>query len=420
MNQTPINFDEHNLYSELEHNVIKTYKKIVASRYFTSSQLEEVSMEASKRLNDHPNLDPLYFYLTYMKGVSFLSLSCSTYEEYERRFRHFFTSIADEIINLLSKVERVTYRAFLEQILFHFVYDMNESRAPWSMVLKRMLTRMPIEHLEPTYYFLQDSLSNQEASRDVSLTYSYIALLVGKEKEALKLLELSILPVTEQEVTLHFQCLKKHERWESMRHWFSTLFLQRPNGPYGSLQPLADEMKASLHKDPRELTHVWNRWLLAPSYHRFQSLTRHLSIEEKDLLLEDLLPKMQDRFHQVETITTYMKLLLEYKRFDDASRYFLLHERDPLRLRPEKIKLLEALYENRPLLIKPIYHQFVVRLVEKKSRAHYEQAVIFIKMLSKLYASSNESVRFLDYVKRMKKTYRTYRAFVEELKTIES
>ncbi len=416
-----MNKDEEYLYAELEEDVIDTYKKIIASRYFTASHLEEVAAEAKQRIHLHRSVEAHTFYLLYMKGVYSLSISCSTYEEFDRRFQHFFTSMSAAIVESVEDIKHDSelYQAFLEQVLFHFVYDMEGQHAPWSRLLQRMLATMPVEHLEPLYRFLNNAITTRYPARDVSLLFSYVTLIVGKEKEALSLLTESILPVTEHEVTIHFQCLKKRERWETMKQWFTELFSHKPNGPYGSLQPLADEMQAHIHRDPVELKQIWNRWLLAPSYNRFRSLTRHLEQQEVENIVDELLPKMRERFHQIETVSTYMKLLHSFRRFDEASRYFLQHERDPFRLRPEKTDMLDLLFKERPDLIKPIYHQFVVRLVEKKSRAHYEHAVHFIKFLKRIYENNNERDLFLAYVKRMKKTYRTYRAFVEELKTIE-
>ena len=159
--------------------------------------------------------------------------------------------------------------------------------------------------------------------------------------------------------------------------------------------------------------------MLSPNYERFLTYIRHLTKEEQLELVDRLLPELEKRLHHLETAKTYEKLLLTFEKYELAMRYFLQYEREPLRLRQEKEELLQALREHAPALARPVYHQFIVRLVEKKSRLHYEQAAMFIKTLQLLYKSGEERDLFSEYITKLKKTYRTYRAFVEELKQID-
>lgn len=408
-------------YQEVEQDVIHTYKFITSSRYVTNRHLEQISIDAKNRISRIKTDQSWQYVLTYMRGVFSLSTRANTYDEYERRFSYFFQAMIENLLTLHNSLQEdvSNYRLFLEHVLFLVAYDADNVKAPWPQLLFRIVVDMKTEHVEPVYTFLSKSIDTGSCSRALALTYSYVSLLAGKEVTALSILTKKGARYQEQEVNQHFQLLKERSRWRTIKQWLTVLFSHKTKGHYGSLQPIIDEMNTALPSPKNEQESIWNRWMLSPNYQRFLNYTQHLTTEEQFELVERLLPLLEQRLDHLETAKTYEKLLLTYKKYEHAMRYFLKYEREPLRQRSEKEELLQALCKHAPVLARPVYHQFIVRLVEKKSRVHYEQAARFLRTLQTLYSSPEEQVLFREYVTRLKKKYRTYRAFVEELKQID-
>ncbi|MCM3715175.1 hypothetical protein M3202_13885 [Alkalihalobacillus oceani] len=406
-------------FAAIEQDIIHTYKLITSSRYITNRHLEQISADAKKRLSHVESEDDWLYLLTYMRGIYTLAERAATYEEYERRFHYFFQAMSDELLAGREKMQLTgAFRPFLEQLLFLVVYHAEEAEAPWPPLLFQLLKNMEASYIEPIFTFLSESVDRSRCSRPLSLAYSYAALLAGDEKAALSILRAQRHPYLDQELRSHFELLKQRSKWQTMKEWVDALFPHKHQGTFGSLQPFIDEMKTTLPANKKEFDAVWNRWLLSPSYQRFLTFSKHYRDDELEELLNRLLPELKRRLHQVEAAKTFEKLLLTTKRYPLAADYFLKHERDPLRMRPEKVELLEALRRDAPAYAKPVYHQLVIRLIEKKSRLHYEQAAVLLKELKGIYEQDETLFRFADYLTKLKKMYRTYRAFIEELKRI--
>ncbi|MFC0557731.1 hypothetical protein [Halalkalibacter alkalisediminis] len=410
---------EAEVYQEIEQPILLTFKTITASRYVTNRHLEQFSTDAITQISGLKTDYPWLYLLTYMGGVFERSTHLTNYQEFERRFTYFYHTLSDEIISQVKHIDARSYRLFVNRLLKRIAKHSRILQAPWSHLLLKLLPTMPAAHIDHVYQTLSSSIDPSECSQSVALAYSYVALLAGKEMSSIGILQKNGVNYREQEVTPHFQLLKERARWQTMKQWFIVLFPQKKTGQYGSLQKFMDEMNTVLPISSKEQESIWNRWLLSPNYQRFKTYTRHLSDTQQLKLVERILPELEQRLHQIEAAKTYEKILLVYEQYELAARYFLKYERDPTRLREEKLELLAALKVARPDLSRPIYHQFIVRLVEKKSRIHYEQAASYLSELQSLYTSDKEQIMFMTYVKRLKKMYRTYRAFVEELKRID-
>lgn len=411
---------ESEIYNQIETDVIHTYKLITSSRYSTNRHLEQITKEAKVKVSHIEEHKPLV-YLTYIRGVFSLSVYANNYEEFERRFTYFYDAMIEDIVKQLNEQpeNNEQFSSLLDQVLFLITYDAGNEYAPWPHLLDKLIPSRSTQVLSNVYHFLNESIDPTSCSRALALTYCYISLLVDKEVTALSVLTQHGLPYGERELYSHFTLLKKKQRWRTMKQWLTVLFPSKQKRNYGSLQPIVDEMNTALPTSTKEKELIWNRWIESPSYTRFQTYTKHLSSKEQKELIEQLLPKLEKRLTHLETIKTYERLLLLSENYERMMNYFLKYEREALRLTPEKEALLEALEKHAPKLAKPVYHQFIIRLVEKKSRAHYEQAVHFIKKLNKLYKTDEDRKRFIVYIKGIKKMYRTYRAFIEELKQID-
>ncbi|MDT8859599.1 hypothetical protein N0O92_05080 [Alkalihalobacillus sp. MEB130] len=410
--------EESELYLELEKDITHTYQLLTSSRYVNNRNLELVCNDAKNRVNKPNRDEPWVALLVYMRGIYTYTLLKGNYQEFERRFSYFFQSLSHDILDLVRNIEPSQYRQFINKLLNLVIENQQRQLAPWPSLLLQLVQQMPTEHIDAAYSRLTKKIDTVTCSRELALTYSYLALLAGKEMTALTVLQQIGNSLKEVEATLHFQLLKERGRWRTMKQWVHTLYAKKKNSHYGSLQKYVDEMNSVLPVSSKEQELIWERWLLSPNFERFQTYSKHLSLEQQEDLLDRLLPELEQRLHQLEAAKTYEKLLLHYKKYEVAVRYLLKHERDPLRLREEKVQLLQAIQSHDIALARPVYHQFIVRLVEKKSRIYYEQAASYLKELQSLYVEEEDQILFASYVKRLKKMYRTYRAFVEEMKRI--
>lgn len=402
------------LYIEMEQDVLYTYKQIISSRYVTNRSLELITNDAKKRISVRAATSAWRPLLGYIDGVFRLSFEKKSYHEFERRFLYLFEALNDDLL----EVEPYDDQAFLKALIRLTIEYAHVEESPWPEVLFQHTKKMEIAQIEYIYDELT-AIDQKACSRSLAVIYSYISIVVGKEMTALTLLTNQTSTFTEQELHPHFALLKKRSRWRTLDQWFKKLFPKRNHGQFGSLQPIWDELQTAYSSNTDQQESIWNRWLLSPNDQRFLQLCRHLKKDQELELIEQLLPELEKRLHQLEAAKTYERWLLRYKKFELAKEYFLKHELEPLRMRNEKVELLDAISKEQPLLARPIFHQMVVRLVEKKSRVHYQQAASYIKNLQLLYEGPEEEERFKYFLTKLKKQYRTYRAFVEELKQID-
>ncbi|TSB46154.1 hypothetical protein [Alkalicoccobacillus porphyridii] len=395
-----------------------TYKKLAASRYFTASHLELISSEAKNIIHTQVKEMPLLGYYIYINGVFSLCHNENALEQTHRRFEHFFGSLGDKLIeHIAADRDAVSVTSFLKRTTNQIKKTEGTLFSPWPKLVQQLVPHLSGSQIEKIDEQLRTH-SFHFKSADAILIKSYVTLLAGREKEALEQLTQRYHKWSEQQVTPHFRCLEKRTRWKTILVWLKQLFPDQRNGRYGSLQSFADKSKSQLNESGDLLPDVWDRWLLAPSFQRYTALTAHESQEKKEQIIKYVLPRLKKQLHQSQTVQVYVKLLKESKSFETAAEYFLLYERNPLRLQEEKEQLLEDMMVKAPKLVIPIFHQFVVRLAEKKSRAHYERAAYYVNQLRLLYSNEHEMERFQEYMRLMKSEYKTYRAFIKELNVI--
>lgn len=166
--------------------------------------------------------------------------------------------------------------------------------------------------------------------------------------------------------------------------------------------------------------HVWQAWLQNPTFEGYKNIQATFSAEEKNTSLNYILNILQQNLLFPPIQQTYVKILSYERRYEEIARYMLTYERQPLLLSEEKKACLQAMEKHTPQLLLPVYHQFVVRLIERKTRSHYEEAIRYMKKLQKLYNVLNKHDVFLQYLHQLKKKYQSYRALIQELKNIET
>ncbi|GIN06515.1 hypothetical protein CAY60_010510 [Shouchella clausii] len=393
-----------------------TYRKLVSSRYFSPAHLEVLALEAKRSVE--ATVEPHWRgYMLFIKTIYAEAQTEGRWEACERRLEHFFESIHSYLLTYLKQLSATKEeRLYGKEIVKQLKASLKDDQSPWPKLLQASLPVFSAASLEAIEQSFAKA-SFDGAAKQVRLAASYFYLFIGKELQALQFL-VATNNLATYDVEDHFMLLAKRGRHRQIQHWLSQLFPDQKSH-LGSLQRYADESETALQPATSVHYGTWDRWLQAPMFTRFEQLVAAMGQEQVSSVLAYLLPKLEERLYNEATRIVYVQLLNRYRYFDQARDYFLLYEKNPLSLQPPKIELLEALATNRPELALPVYHQFVVRLVEKRSRKHYVAAAEYVIGLKELYRVLGQHVRYREYIGKLKKVYKTYRAFIEELNHLE-
>lgn len=397
--------------NELVDDVNEMARKLTSSAYLTTRHVEQLIMEACSLANRFPPERRWLVYLAFLNGV-FERGTRQQSPLFKRRFTYFSTGIATEFVTLFPSLEKEKKARCLRTLLHLLREQAAKSDAPWPDLLMQLARFLDKRELEDAFTFLSTSIDENAASLRVILAWSYIGLRADREVAAHVILQKQA-PYAGEQLRFHFQLFKERERWETMKHWVDTLL---SDDGTTALAPFIDEMNAVLAKDERHRQQIWERWLYNPSFSRFLTLTRDLDEGERLRVFLNLQEKLEERLHDNKTKTTYVQLLVHFRQFERLTDFFTLYEYDDAKYR----EALNTLQKEAPDYLKRVYHQWIVRLIAKKTRLHYREAVDFIQKLKTLYDRTDESDRFRQYVAQLQRHYRTYRAFLEELKRVET
>ncbi|MCT8137866.1 hypothetical protein H1D32_08935 [Anaerobacillus sp. CMMVII] len=171
--------------------------------------------------------------------------------------------------------------------------------------------------------------------------------------------------------------------------------------------------------DEEKLTIVWKNWLNQPSFLTFKSRIGKSNEVEKEKILHYIIPKLQADLYRPQTEATYYQIMTDQELFEDALTTLITHRKESNIITPEIEKLLKVVMKQKPELLLPFFHQLVERLVQKKSRVHYEEAALYIKQLKSIYMKLDKQQIYNTYVTGLKQRFKTYRAFIQELKKID-
>lgn len=166
--------------------------------------------------------------------------------------------------------------------------------------------------------------------------------------------------------------------------------------------------------------HAWQTWLQNPTFDQYKKIQATFSESEQQASTNYVLAILKENLFSPTIQLTYLHILIEEERFDDVIDYFLTVEHQPMSLNEGKKGILQKLENSNKTELLPVYHQFIIRLIEKKTRAHYDEAIMYMKKLQKIYDSINQSETFKQYLRLLMKKYSSYRALIQEMKRLEA
>ncbi|AIC95129.1 hypothetical protein [Shouchella lehensis] len=400
------------LRTEMEPFLKGMNRKLKSSRYLSPNQIETFGLEVQSELNVYKEDEQLHGFFVIIDFIYEQAQQDGKWSSLERRLNPFFDTVTHYVYTAsFSKSKKLKAR-FAKMLGTYVVQSMRDNDAPYARLFSAYMKTFSADQIDKLdHYFIGQDMHN--ASRSFCIAISYFYLYIGKESQAMVLLKQAS-PVLASEAEAHIALLTQRERYEQVLRWFDTFFPNKSD-KLGTLQEYYDE-STSLHDSSSIQYETWDRWLKAPSFKRFKTLMSHYSTKQKELVLDYLLPHLEERLFNEANKLVYIQILLEKEDFERIQRYFLLNEANPLELHEQKQLLLQRLAEARPELSLPVYHQFIIRLAEKRSRKYYVEAAEYVDKLAFIYRRLNEPHRYNQFKQILLKRYQSYRAFIEELK----
>lgn len=356
----------------------------------------------------------LFGYLACIYEITHKAVQDDQYLQNERRIMHVIDTVSSYCVEELSSNFVKNERPFIKVLYRLFMDNHLKESSPYPALLIRCISSLKNDTLDYLDTLFTADL-DKKTTKTITMASSYFFLFIGKERLALNKLTMHTDTIQPQDVELHIQLLAKRERFSQIVEWITVLFPTKRHH-LGSLQAFADQAHTAINVNTIHYG-SWDRWLQAPSYNRFKTLSSSLSKNQLDSVLNYILPKMAPLLYTESTKLTYVQLLNDYSYFLEAQHYFLNNEPNPIALHETKLQLLKKLAENEPRHVLPVYHQFIIRLAEKRSRKYYMEAADYVFKLADIYTRLDEKAQFQLYLFELKKRLQNVSCFYRGVET---
>ncbi|MFV8827334.1 hypothetical protein [Alkalihalobacterium sp. APHAB7] len=421
-----LNLKQYNNYEidDLESDILALYKKIASSNYLKDVQISELVEQTLDKLQTQSN-QPLSIIdkaLMIMNGLLSLGIKFTTYASFERRFDHFISILGGRVNVILEEqhheLSLEEKQAITEALVLLYTRYMDVASSSWGRILAKWFIQNEQEQWVHSYYpYFKQLHEEYDEPFHLSMITSLLALICQDGVGSLAYLKIHKQRLAANDLYHHFALLHNRQEWDTMQRWFD-LFSTSWKGSIGNLEPFYRILEKKNSKSFNFTSHL-TKWMNRPTLGSYKDLSSSLEEPERNLLLKKVQESLNEQLAYPTIQNLWMQILQYEKRWDVAIDYFLNNEPLPFQLSDEKQQLLAQLEKHVPDGTIPIYHQFIVRLVEKKTRSHYTEAVIYMKRLKKLYELMNQRERFKQYITLFNQTYKTYRALIQEMKTID-
>ncbi|WP_078555298.1 hypothetical protein [Bacillus alkalicellulosilyticus] len=409
-------------YNEIETTIIALYKELTNQNYLTEIDRNSIAGAVLLKLDrlELENHEKIAALLLTINGILSLSMKFSTYRPFEQRFVHFFTTIIDENRELFAEIGMQSsneyHHVITEDILYFYFEFLSTESAPWDRIFRYWISKEQSKQQLQNYLalFVEKQHANPHHVRLAIIT-SLLALYCEDGSLSISYLRPHKKIISASDLYDHFSLLQEREEWDMLKSWLSYFKSNWKNDPI--VERIYDQMVLHLNEKPKDHFVIWEKWLKTPSFKSYLANKQKYQIAESDI--SHILSILHGDLFNPAIERLYLQILNEEKRITEAVSFFLLVEKNPLQLAEEKVNLLSLINKEQPEKLIAIYHQFVIRLVEKKTRQHYEEAVVFIGKLQRLYKKLDKQSEFSSYIQKLKQHYRTYRALIQEMKSLE-
>ncbi len=413
------------IQKELESSIIQTFRILSSEQYLTDIQLQKVFEETSLILDSlNEQRHKIIAGICLLNGTFSLNVKFHKNHTYERRFTKYFDYIIFQLDILFKQVrvtnERSSFHKWIDESLFFFYFKyLTNDNSPWEAVLRTwLMLEKNTEQRKQYYTLLLTQYNETDNNRSLAFLTSLLALACDDGARSLQLIrtQKQLLP---KDLFFHFQLFEQRQDWYTMKRWFTLFLPQWKNYTLDELQPFYEEMLVQTGDTANNLMTVWNKWLQRPTFQSFKSLIANYNFSERKQIIDYVLPSVEGQTSVPFGNQLYLKIVQHEKLYKKGIIYLLKYETNPLQLHQDKKEFILAVKKEQSELLLPLYHQFIIRLIEKKSRAHYEEAVRYMKELFHIYKLRKQEDVYKDYVERVKTTYKTYRALLQEMKKLD-
>ncbi len=417
---------QHSIQEELETTVVQVYKILTSSRYLTDAQLKQLSdktLHSIKQTAEFSYKKTMIGVFYLVNGTLSLAQKFKTSDPFERRFMKFYQYIVTYIEPLLPQVSEESDSRFKEwlsdSLLFYYIDYLEVDHSPWETLLREWIMLEENRNKTQDYYkILSENHKHNKENRSLTYLTSLVALACEDGARSLQLLRVRSNEVTPNDLYYHFKLLQDRNDRDTMKVWFNLFIPSWKNQSLGRLQPFYEQMALNSQDINSQIQAIWKSWLTRPSFQTYQTKIKSYNKDDRKKVLSYILPLLERHHETPFTQQLYIQIVNKEQLYEEGIDFLLKHEKNPLQLSPEKERFLKGVKQHNSAQLLPIYHQFVVRLVEKKSRQHYEEAVEYLIELGHIYNELGKQDRFSDYLEQLKSTYKTYRALLQEMKKL--
>ncbi|MBU8908360.1 SWIM zinc finger family protein [Desertibacillus haloalkaliphilus] len=418
---------EEQLQSHLDSIIITSYRSLTTAGYFHDDHLKQIverciRATAQNYSNEEHVRERLICVNVMIHGLFALGRKFNTYHTYERRFTRFFSQLINEsepfIVECQRRDDSDFYLWFTETLIHRYFLSNDVKQSPWHLLLIKWLTHdsNQARKLEVLNLFITEQKRSPN-NESLTMLASILALDCENGALSLSLLRKMKHSLTPNDLIHHFQLLERRQDWDLIKNWFDLFLTFWKNKSLGSLEPIYERMLMNTGNEKEQIILLWNAWLQSPSYSTYLQRMKDFA-DYKEEALDYILPRLEEQLYVPKIEQLYYKILLNEGQTKKAIARLLTNETEPSLLSDEKKQVINYAKKSAPEQLLPLYHQFIVRLIEKKSRSHYEQAVSHMKELQLIYEQLGLSDRFHSYISQLRTKYKTYRALLQEMKKI--
>ncbi|WLR41592.1 hypothetical protein LC087_11940 [Bacillus carboniphilus] len=231
------------------------------------------------------------------------------------------------------------------------------------------------------------SMMKDPATKNVSLAIAHLEFLLENDHVAFQLLSQHQEDEFDYSLLWFEESLVKEKNWNRFKMWISFIcdhvtHLKEKSDPYNKMNDSIEDFLRYLHA-----------YTLATGdealYERFCQQTFPISY---DLYHTYLLDKQ--KYQQ----WTELQILFDYHTFDIDDQ------------------IIDQIVNKDPKAALPILHQKVDKLIQKRRRPSYQEAIYYLNMIRRAYDLLMESSAWDDYLTFLRLKYKHYRTFHKELK----
>lgn len=417
-------FSHDKLNKVIEHHVEKIYGTLSKTGYFShdnSGVIVHSFYKEIRQLGKSSEQDRLQIIAMTILMDKLLQKAndYDTYRFRQNRFLAFFNELFHYAHPALKREVAQEGRFYNQFSLF--LFNQIGHVDPGSPYEKLITTWLLSEESAPKLTEHAKKLTEIETNGNLFLTKlsSLLYLQANDGSHSLSLLKGLPTPIHHSELIDHFLIMEHKQDYVMMKHWFDLFFPFNKPKQGTVLGKLYEDMLIETGTSEEKIAIVWNNWLKQPNFKTYRSRISKSTEAEKQRALQFILPKLKRELYRPQTESTYYQIITEEKLFEEGIHSLLTSNKDVTFMSPEIEKLLTKISVKQPELLLPFYHQLVERLVQKKSRVHYEEATYFINRLKPIYEKINMPQIFDTYLKGLKKRFKTFRAFIQELNKID-